>query len=66
MAKENYLTLRMQQTRANNKLSSTEPITMEAPQGSALGPLLFVAYINNIESVINHGKSFLYADDLAA
>ena len=62
---KDYLTQRMQQTRANNNLSTAEPVTMGVPQGSVLGPLLFITYINNIESVIKHGKTFLYADDLA-
>ena len=58
-----YLGNRTQKTIANNMVSSLRNITCGVPQGSILGSLLFLIYINDLAKVIRNCKIFLYADD---
>ena len=61
---ENYLFKRRQRVINKNSWSSFEPVTAGVPQGSVLGPLMFIIYINDIEEKLI-SLSRLFADDIS-
>ena len=59
---KNYLTSRNQFVTFSNTSYSTKPINIGVPQGSILGHLLFLIYINDLPNAIN-STPHLFADD---
>ena len=60
---KSYLSNRSQVVEVNGKMSEKGTIKHGVPQGSILGPLLFLLYINDISQSSDILKFFLFADD---
>ena len=60
-----YLSKRHQAVEINNNMSDSLEITCGVPQGSVLGPLLFLLYVNDIYKSSTQLSFHLFADDTA-
>ena len=48
-----------------NHSSSLQHVNCGVPQGSILGPLLFICYVNDLQRYCLYSHPFVYADDTA-
>jgi hypothetical protein len=60
---KSYLTNRQQRVVINGLSSKWVPVLSGVPQGSIMGPLLFLLYIDDISSCLKFSKSMVFADD---
>ena len=60
---QSYLSNRCQFVDFDGTLSNVLPLTTGVPQGSILGPLLFIIYMNDIYVASDKFRAVLYADD---
>ena len=60
---ESYLADRQQYVCYKGIKSETCSVQYGVPQGSVLGPILFILYTNDIPHSITHGQTVLFADD---
>ena len=60
---KSYISNRSQFVTYNGVASTAKPINCGVPQGSILGPLLFLMYINDLYNVCQESVPILFADD---
>ena len=58
-----YLARRSQLTQIDGAFSESKLVKIGVPQGSLLGPRLFITYVNDIPDSIRSGDVYMYADD---
>ena len=58
-----YLNNRFQTVKIGNSFSATKPIKLGVPQGSVIGPILYLLYVNEIPRISYYFLSCLFADD---
>ena len=60
---ESFLVGRTQTVVVDGKLSEVETVKSGVPQGTVLGPVLFILYVNDMPDILKHSSMKLFADD---
>jgi hypothetical protein len=60
---ENFLVNRIQHVKVGQSLSDSQSVISGVPQGTVLGPLLFLCFSSDINTVVKHSCISMYADD---
>ena len=60
---KSYLANRSQYCSIDGQVPDIKEIECGFPQGSCLGPLLFIIYLNDFEHCLEHSRVIMYADD---
>ena len=60
---KSYLKERRQYCSINGQKSEIKDVRCGIPQGSCLGPLLFIVFLNDFEGYLDYSKASMYADD---
>ena len=60
---DSYLSDRQQKCVVNGELSGARAVTCGVPQGSLIGPLLFLIYINDLPNCLSKALPRMYTDD---
>ena len=61
---ESYIKDRSQFTKVDSTISDVAHVSIGIPQGSVLGPVLFLLFINDLPKVINNCSISMFADDV--
>ncbi len=60
---QSYLTDRAQTVYFNGNYSDIRDVSCGVPQGTCLGPLLYIIFTNDLSLVLNMAKTAMYVDD---